>query len=34
MFVEIIGNIIPELTEVVFKDIVDVRIQGGLFFAC
>lgn len=31
MFVEISGNVVPELPEVVFKDIVDVRIKRCLF---
>ena len=34
MFVEIIGNIVPVLPKVVFKDIVNVRVERCSFFPC
>ena len=34
MFVEIIGNIVPVLPEMMFKDVVNVGVQRCSFFSC
>ena len=34
MFVEIIGNIVPVLPEMIFKNVVNVRVERSSFFPC
>ena len=34
MFIEIIGNIVPVLLEMMFKNIVNVRVERCSFFSC
>ena len=34
MFIEIIGNIVPVLPEMMFKNIVNVRVERCSFFPC